>query len=68
MADHPQIGWQDGRTATGRAREAEAGLDWAMCAWCWGQQVIIARGAGPRPCPNCLGVGQVPRVPDTGAP
>jgi len=61
MAHHPQIGWQDQRTATGQARQTEVSLEWVTCGWCWGQRVLIAPRVGPRPCANCLGVGQTPR-------
>ncbi|MDH3225642.1 MAG: hypothetical protein OEM67_00935 [Thermoleophilia bacterium] len=64
MAHQPQIGWQDERTATGRARQTEVSLEWVMCGWCWGQRVLVDPGRGSRPCPNCLGVGQIARATD----
>lgn len=61
MSHHPQIGWQDTHTATGRAREHEVALEWVDCPWCWAQQAVIVPGSGAQPCPNCLGVGQIAR-------
>lgn len=45
----------------------DAPAPWKPCPGCWGQRRQFAQGSEggwyERPCPTCLGIGDVPSVP-----